>query len=67
MIWLAAPPDPTSSGRYAEPRPGKLSNADRARMATDRTEGATLRELATRYGVSAEGVRWALQREKAAV
>lgn len=65
MIWLAAPPDPTSTGRYAERRPSKLSDVERARLAADRAAGATLRELAVRYGVSAEAVRLALQREEA--
>ncbi len=57
MIWLAAPLDPISSKRYAESRLGKLSDADRARVAADRCAGATLRELASRYGVSHETIR----------
>ena len=64
MIWLAAPLDPISSKRYAESRPGKLSNAVRARLAADRAEAASLRELAARYGISAEAVRLALQRKE---
>lgn len=57
MIWLAAPPDAASTGRYAERWTGKLSDADRARVAADRGAGATLRELASRYGVSHETIR----------
>ncbi len=61
MVWLAAPPDPTVTRRYGERRRCKLSDADRARLAADRHDGATLRELASRYGLSAEAVRLAIE------
>jgi hypothetical protein len=63
-IWLIEPPDATLD-RYGIVRPSKLDAADRARLVAERAKGASLRELGRRYGVSAEAVRLALQREQA--
>jgi transposase len=66
MVWLAAPPDLTSTGRYTERRPCKLGDVARERLIAERAEGATLRELAMRFGVSAEAVRLVLKRMEVA-
>ena len=63
---VRCPNQRAATGRYTVPRPSKLSFAARAQLAADRAGGATLRELASRYGVSAETVRLALKREEEA-
>ncbi len=62
---VRCPNQRAATGRYTVPRPSKLDDATRARLAVDRLAGLSLRELGRRYGVSTEAVRLALQREEA--
>lgn len=61
---VCIPDQRSATGRYTVPRPSKLNNAIRVRLVTERAGGATLRELAVRYGVSAETVRLTLKRDE---